>query len=92
MFRAAICDYIKVHRSTIRALITKYACDEDIELYEYENGQKMLDNLARCFNLVFLDIQMLGVDGKETAKYLFKALPDAVFAFLREKIFHLSRY
>lgn len=69
MFRIAICD----DRVEDRALLTEYIMqekgDEEFTIYEYASGMELLSAMERIqFHIIFLDIQMEGMDGNETAR------------------------
>lgn len=81
MYKIAICDDIERYREIIREVIDAQEIAGGVSYYEFESGEKLLEGLWQCFNLVFLDIQMPGIDGKETAKKLRKYLPDTVLVF-----------
>lgn len=62
-----ICDDQKEIRELIKGKVNKYYPAGDIVLYE--SGQKVLDAL-QLPDILFLDIQMPGIDGMETARRL----------------------
>lgn len=71
MYRIAICDnntrYIKI----IEKYLSKQKnCPHDICFYEFSSGEQLLENMTLDYNLIFLDMQLRGMDGHETAKAL----------------------
>lgn len=65
--KIAICDDEKVIREQIQEMLEKEIPGVCVELYE--TGDSLFDS-GEQFNLIFLDIQMAGADGIETAKKL----------------------
>ena len=63
----AICDDEKIIREQIKELTEKEKSELCMELYE--TGDALLAS-RKQFDIVFLDIQMEGTDGIETAKML----------------------
>lgn len=70
MINIAICDdEINIINKT-KKLIQDYD-KEDIDIYVYESGEELI-NSDKEFHIIFLDIDMKGLDGIETAKKLIK--------------------
>lgn len=70
MINIAICDdEINIINKT-KKLIQDYD-KEDIDIYVYESGEELI-NSDKEFHIIFLDIDMKGLDGIETAKKLRK--------------------
>ena len=66
MINIAICDdEINIINKT-KKLIQDYD-KEDIDIYVYESGEELI-NSNKEFHIIFLDIDMKGLDGIETAK------------------------
>ena len=83
----AICDDEKAIREQINELIEKEKPGVCPELYE--NGDSLL-SAGNQFDIVFLDIQMDGTDGIETAKKLRERDEDTILIFItaiREYVF-----
>ena len=83
----AICDDEKVIREQINELIIKEKPGVYPELYE--TGDKLL-SAGKRFDMVFLDIQMEGTDGIETARRLREKDEDTILIFItgiREYVF-----
>ena len=75
----AICDDVKAIREQINELIEKEnpgVCPE-----HYETGDSLLA-AGKQFDIVFLDIQMDGTDGTETAKKLRERDKDTILIFI----------
>lgn len=66
--KIAVCDDNKDDRGTLRALLEAYK--RDFEIKEYVSGRKLcedMDYIRKC-GILFLDINMDGLDGMETAR------------------------
>lgn len=79
--KIAICDDRREDILCLRTLIeeSRY-CPENVEICEYSNGQELLDNYLK-FDAVFLDMQMKGMDGKQTAEEIRKRDPHVTLSF-----------
>ncbi|MCM1040521.1 MAG: LytTR family DNA-binding domain-containing protein [Ruminococcus sp.] len=77
--KIAVCDDEKAVRDDIAEKIHLLFSDTDIFLYE--SGDELLAAEA-AFDIIFLDIQMEGVNGMETAKKLRQAGSGAVLIFI----------
>ena len=83
----AICDDEKAIREQINELIKKEKAGIGIDLYETGDALLAAD---KKFDIVFLDIQMEGTDGIETAKKLRERDEDTILIFItgiREYVF-----
>ena len=83
----AICDDEKIIREQIKELAEKEMPDVCARLYE--TGDALLA-AGKQFDIVFLDIQMEGTDGIETAKRLRQREEDTILIFItgiREYVF-----
>lgn len=68
--KIAICDDSREDRGALRALLE--ACGHDFEIKEYGSGAELyadMDYIREC-GIVFLDINMEGMDGLEAAKQI----------------------
>lgn len=61
----AVCDDEKIVREYIKKLIENYT--DNVEVYSFESGCEMLKSELE-FDIVFLDIEMKGMSGMETAQ------------------------
>lgn len=75
----AICDDEKIVRQQIKGLIEKQKADCDLELYE--TGEELLA-AGKHFDMVFLDIQMEGINGIDTARTLRAQNEETVLIFI----------
>ncbi len=69
--QVAVCDDEKIFRDELKKFLIEYKKEKRIQMdiYEFENGNNFL-NSELVFDIVFLDFQMPGIDGLETAKKL----------------------
>jgi len=79
MFKIAICDDDKRYRQLLKDVLEKYNIEK--VLFEFENGESLLESLWQCFDLIFLEIQMDGINGNETARILREVEQSAVLVF-----------
>lgn len=70
MIKIGICDDDKNIRNEITKAIESYKCF-DYSLNTYESGEKLLEE-GKNFDVIFLDIDMGGINGIETAKKIRK--------------------
>lgn len=79
MIRIAIVDDEKVIREQIKKLIEKKQAESIIDTYS--SGEELLMN-EKCYDIVFLDIQMNGMNGIDTARALRQKTEDNVLIFI----------
>ncbi|RDY22457.1 DNA-binding response regulator [Romboutsia maritimum] len=70
----AVCEDNEVQRNLLVDWIKLYFKDKDLSLkiYEFESGEKLLDNYPIELNILFLDIKMDQLNGMDTAKEIRK--------------------
>lgn len=70
IFEIAICDDCEMDRNYLKIQIERIAKElTDVRIHEFESGICLLEAMKDiAFSAVFLDIQMAGMDGNETAK------------------------
>lgn len=68
MFKIAICDDDRKFCSQLEAMILNYYNSSDIEIEIFETGENLYEGLTnnKLYDLIFLDIEMLGINGVET--------------------------
>ncbi len=71
MIRIAICDDEKHMSDHIRSMVSDFfrKKNQEISLHMFSSGEELLSYNGRI-NILFLDIQMKGMDGMETARKL----------------------
>lgn len=81
--RAAICDDEKIFHREISTLVRKYMRARSVEIYTdfYENGEELLKS-EMDYDIIFLDYQMEGINGIETAGKLREVNSDSVIIFI----------
>lgn len=69
--QVAICDDEKSFRDELKSVLIEYKMAKriQIDIYEFENGDSLL-NSNIVFDVLFIDFQMPGFNGLETAKRL----------------------
>ncbi|MBS5959257.1 MAG: response regulator, partial [Clostridiales bacterium] len=69
MFEIAICDDNAQDRQRLSERIDKNIPEaEKIRIHEYDSGLLLLEAIKGIrFSIIFLDVQMKGIDGEETA-------------------------
>lgn len=77
--RIAVCDDEKAIQTQLKELIQKRLFDAQITVYD--SGRQFLADVLE-FDLLFLDIQMEGLNGIETAKELRKITKETVLIFI----------
>lgn len=79
MIRIAIVDDEKLIREHIKIMIKNKQVESLIDTYSA--GEELL-RTDKCYDMVFLDIQMEGINGIETARVLRQKTEDAVLIFI----------
>lgn len=82
--RIAICDDETQIRELLKDKISRYCFTNNIELnlQTFENGEELLKDDFQTFDVLFLDVDMPGIDGLETAKEIRKLNRDMLIIFL----------
>lgn len=90
MRKVAIIDDEQASRQHLANHILRYMDErkEHLELVQFQSGVQFLECYAHDFELVFLDIEMPGMDGMETARELRKMDEDVCIIFVT----NLARY
>lgn len=67
----AICDDEDFFRDSLKKLLIEYKTNKrmHIDIFEYANGKELLND-KNIFDIVFMDYQMPGINGLETARIL----------------------
>ena len=71
MVRIGICDDEQYMSDTIRVMVSGFFLKRNIEIIimQFSSGEELL-NYDKQIDILFLDIQMKGIDGMETARKL----------------------
>ena len=67
----AVCDDESFFRDNLKKLLIEYKTEKRIhmDIFEYESGEELLSS-EKIFDIVFMDYQMTGINGLETARLL----------------------
>ena len=85
MYKIAIVDDEEKARSVLMAYLVKFGETENISFsfFEYPNGESFLDDLQKQnFDVIFLDIEMPGLNGIETGKKLRLVSKNSIVIFV----------
>ncbi len=91
MIRIAVCDDEKGISDRIRTMISDFFCRKNMEtiILQFSSGEELL-KYDKTIDILFLDIQMQGLDGMETARKLRKRRFQGFLIFitiLKEMVF-----
>lgn len=88
MYNIAICDDLEMDRKHLKErIIVLLGARKDVRLFEYISGKELLEAMENVpFTLIFLDIQMEGIDGEETARRIRKKDDRLVLVFFTGKV------
>ncbi|MCR1985087.1 LytTR family DNA-binding domain-containing protein [Blautia coccoides] len=86
MIKIAVCDDERFYRLRIKKLITKYFGKKDIlcEIDTYSSGSDLVKAALDIpkYNIIFLDINMEGMDGIQTAQAIRKISEEVYLVFI----------
>lgn len=83
MYYVAVCDDEAVYREQLLRMLEESKIQEHCVVSDFSSGNALLDACkARIFDLVFLDIEMPGLDGLRTAEALKALNPDMLIIFI----------
>lgn len=81
VYKIAVCDDDPHYRRFVVNMLQENKFDDEVLIYEYSSGEELMKEIHKMHDLLFLDIQMNGLDGNETAKEFRKVNKDAVLIF-----------
>jgi len=83
MLHIMFCDDDKDYILYMQKMVNEILEEESVKIYEYYSGEEMCEKIEEAdeCDLLFLDMQMPGMDGDEAAKYFREKFPDAVLVF-----------
>lgn len=83
MYEVAICDDELRDRQFLKADISRSEKYEGmLRFHEYNSGMELLEDMKQIdFSIIFMDIQMEGMDGEETAREIRKLNDNVVLVF-----------
>lgn len=81
--KAAVCDDEKIYHKEVSVLLRKFMKTRNIEIYTdfYGDGEELMKS-KKEYDIVFMDYQMEGINGIETAVKLREANSDSVIIFI----------
>lgn len=81
--RIAICDDEKIFRAELQQQLETHYCSLDVLITTYASGEALVHAMEKTiWDLVFLDIEMPGMDGLKAAKRIHEAMPGLPVIFL----------
>ena len=84
--RIAVCDDEKILRKQLSAYIKSYSDKSSVD--EYENGWELLNSHV-YYDIIFLDIEMPGINGMDVAEILRNKCVDTHIVFLTSHIVYI---
>lgn len=84
MYRVAVCDDISIEAETMIEVIKRKAEECGIMgicYYAYGSGEELINDIGKQFDVIFLDIQMRGMSGNETAELIRMKEPEVIIVF-----------
>lgn len=96
-YQIAVCDDEQVERKKIEMFLKRYASEHNVKLYvdSYSCGEDLLksyENKKAPYDMIFLDMEMKGIDGIETARKI-RAVPDnhVLITYVTNFLEHMHR-
>lgn len=81
--KIAICDDDAVFRQQLKTELEKYYPRLDVLIRSFLSGEDLIKSFeSNAYDLIFLDIEMPGMDGFETARKLREKQPEVTILFL----------
>lgn len=68
IFNIAICDDEYIHRKVLLGYLSKVFFNEPYEVLEFSSGEDLLASYPKKLDILLLDINMIGINGIETAR------------------------
>lgn len=87
MLKIAIVDDDNACLEQEAAYTARYAKEKQLQIETsiFHSGMELMKQLSNRFDIIFLDIEMDGMDGMETAREIRKAGSDAVIVFITKQ-------
>lgn len=88
MLKVAICDDESQFRNIIKKHLSRYQNETsiEIEVFEFENGEDLLEKNIEVFDVILLDIRMNKLNGIEVAKQIRSKDSNTVIVFITSLI------
>lgn len=84
MFRIAIVEDNEKSREGLKSFLQKYQKEKEVtfEVTAFSDGKEIVENYRSVYDVIFLDIQMKGMDGMTAAKEIRKADENVILIFI----------
>ena len=84
MIRIAVVEDNQLHREQAVRLLRQYEAEHQVsmEIREYTNGTDLIERYRPCFDLIFLDIEMPGINGMEAARKIRETDQEVILVFI----------
>ena len=94
MLKIAIVDDDNACLEQEAAYTARYAKEKQLQIETsiFHSGMELMKQLSNRFDIIFLDIEMDGMDGMETAREIRKAGSDAVIVFITKLFYNKEVY
>lgn len=81
--KIAICDDEPIFQALIKTEIEKYYNSLDVLIGTFSDGEALVSDMKRnTYDMIFLDVEMAGMDGFETARTIRGMQPDVTIIYL----------
>lgn len=72
MVKVAICEDDSFYSEKVKALVESYLCKHEIggEIVTFTSSEELIKTYANSFDIIFLDIELPGMNGIDAAKWL----------------------
>ena len=85
--RIAVCDDEELFRIEFKSVLDKLLINSDYDIDTFSDGENLFKAFLECsYDLVFLDIEMPGIDGLSLAKRLRECSENIIIVFLTAHI------
>jgi len=84
LYKIAVCDDVSIDIDNIVKIIKRESNEKNIfgiSYFLYKNGNDLLKNIDEKFDVIFLDIQMEGMNGSEVAESIRKVDLEVILVF-----------
>lgn len=88
----AVCDDVREHRERLLGLLAPYTEANSLQVHEFSRGEDLLAAFTEAgrWDIVFLDIEMDGMTGIDTARKLKKLQRDVIIIFITSHVSYVS--
>ena len=88
MLRFAIAEDVPADRELLEGCLTRYLAEHGLEgrIHSFSSGEELLEDYPSGADAVFLDIEMAGMNGMETARQLRRLDRDVPLRFVTNMV------